>query len=241
MKLYAPFRWLLIAWAGAWLGLVTTLGFIILVVLTLFKVPEHRLQWIPRLWARCMLWAVCCRVKVQGLENINPEETYIFACNHTSALDILALMSVLPPNFRWIAKKELFEIPVFGPAMRRAGYIPIDRSNNRAAMKSLNQAARRINQGASVVIFPEGTRSESGRLLPFKSGGLALAIRSRRPVVPVAIQGAARALPPKTLHLNPGTITITLGKPVPTQGMKLRQRDELAQRMQQEVQKLLDG
>lgn len=241
MNLPKPIRALISAWGIAWLTLLTIVFGTATIVLSWCRVSDHKIQWVPRNWARLILWGVGCPARTLGRENIETGATYVFASNHTSALDIPALLGELPSNFRWIAKKELFKIALFGPAMLRAGYIPIDRSDRRAAMKSLSRAAERIAGGASVVIFPEGTRSPDGNLLPFKSGGLALAIRSRRPVVPVAIIGANQALRPKSLLLSPGRVHIVLGKPIPTDGLKMNQRDELAQEVRERVQELLDN
>lgn len=237
-----PVRLLVTLWAFGVLVVSTGLSVGVVALCCLLRVPEAHMQWIPRFWAWSVLHlGIFCPVRVLGRENLDPEGVYVFAANHTSALDILALQVVLPPNFRWLAKKELFDIPFFGWAMARCGYIPIDRSDARAALRSLQQAGRRIAAGASVLVFPEGTRSVSRELLPFKSGGLALAIRARRPVVPVAILGARRALPPKKYLLNPGVIHIVFGRPIPVEGLKLGQREELARRVQQEVQALLDA
>jgi 1-acyl-sn-glycerol-3-phosphate acyltransferase len=241
MKLPKPVSAIISGWGIAWLTLLTIIFASTTIILAWCRVSEHKIQWAPRTWARLILWGVGCPVRTFGRENIVPSATYVFASNHTSALDILALFGQLPANFRWIAKKELFKIVLFGPAMLRAGYIPIDRSDHRAALKSLNRAAERISTGASVVIFPEGTRSPDGKLLPFKSGGLALAIRSGRPVVPVAIIGANKALRPKSLLLSPGRISLVLGKPIPTDGLKMKQRDQLAEQVQERVQELLDN
>ena len=241
MNLPKPVRVLISAWGLVWLTLLTIVFGSTTIILAWCRVSEHKIQCVPRTWARLIMWGVGCPVHTFGRENIAPSATYVFASNHTSALDITTLLGQLPSNFRWIAKKELFEIALFGPAMRRAGYIPIDRSDNRAALKSLNRAAERIAGGASVVIFPEGTRSPDGKLLPFKSGGLALAIRSRRPVVPVAIIGANKALKPKSTLIAPGPVKLVLGKPIPTDGLKMNQRDELAQQVREQVQELLDN
>jgi 1-acyl-sn-glycerol-3-phosphate acyltransferase len=241
MRLPKPVCALISAWGMVWLTLLTMVFGTITIVLSWCRVNDHKIQWVPRNWARLILWGVGCPARTLGRDNINPKETYVFASNHTSALDIPALLGELPSNFRWIAKKELFKIALFGPAMLRAGYIPIDRSDRRAAMQSINRAADRIAGGASVVIFPEGTRSPDGKLLPFKSGGLALAIRSQRPVVPVAIIGANQALRPKSLLLSPGRVFVVLGEPIPTAGLKMKQREELAQQVQNRVQDLLDN
>lgn len=223
-----------------WLALLTGLAALIIVIQQLFRVEERNMQWVPRFWAKFLLVGTGCPARITGLENLTSGETYVFASNHTSALDIPALLALLPSNFRWLAKKELFAVPVFGPALRRVGYIPLDRSDARAALKSLNQAAGRIAAGASVVIFPEGTRSEDGTLLPFKSGGLGLAIRAGRPVVPLVIKGARKALPPKRYVVSPGPIQVVVGKPIPTQGLKMRDRDELTQKVRGQVLALLE-
>jgi 1-acyl-sn-glycerol-3-phosphate acyltransferase len=240
MTLPKPIRALISGWGMIWLTLLTIVFGCATIVLAWCRVSQHKIQWAPRKWASLILWGVGCPVRTLGRENIDPNDTYVFASNHTSALDIPTLLGQLPSNFRWIAKKELFKIALFGPAMLRAGYIPIDRSDGRAALESLNRAAERIAGGASVVIFPEGTRSADGQLLPFKSGGLALAIRSKRPVVPVAIIGANKVLKPKSLLIAPGRICLVLGKPIPTEGLKMGQRDELAQKVREQVQALLD-
>jgi 1-acyl-sn-glycerol-3-phosphate acyltransferase len=239
MNLVWPFRFLLSFWAMVWLAVLTGAGAFIILVLQLLRVEEPRMQWVGRLWGKLLLAGTGCPARITGLKNLTPGENYVFASNHTSALDIPALLALLPKNFRWLAKKELFAIPVFGFAIKGVGYIPIDRSNTRAAVKSLNQAAARIAAGASVVIFPEGTRSPDGKLLAFKSGGLGLAIRSGRPVTPVAIIGANRALPPKHLILNPGPIQVTVGQPIPTQGLKIADREDLTQIVRERVQELL--
>ncbi|MGD8561427.1 MAG: lysophospholipid acyltransferase family protein [Desulfarculaceae bacterium] len=237
--MWLPLRLIWSLWALVWFGLVTGMGSLLTLGVSLAGTSEAKVQWVPRIWARALIWGVGCPVSSQGLEKLASGQTFVFASNHTSALDIPAVQAVLPPNFRWIAKKELFSIPVFGQALRHAGYIPIDRSNRREAMKSLKRAAERIAGGASVVIFPEGTRSPDGKLLPFKSGGLGLAIKSGRPVVPMAILGAGKALPPKKYILSPQRVRIVAGSPISTSGLELKDRDHLANQVREKVEELL--
>ncbi len=240
MILPKPLRILWSAWALPW-GIMSTAFFSLTVLLGgLLGMNADKLQMLARSWAKFLLWGIGCRVRVAGLEHLEPEATYVFACNHSSMLDIAALQVALPPNFRWIAKKELFAIPVFGAAMLKAGYIPIDRSDSRAALVSLQEAAARIRGGASVLIFPEGTRSLDGRLLPFKNGGFVLALRSGRPVAPVALLGSGRALPAKSLLINPGLIEVRFGAPLPTEGIKGAGREELVRETRRRVLALLD-
>jgi 1-acyl-sn-glycerol-3-phosphate acyltransferase len=124
--------------------------------------------------------------------------------------------------------------------MKRAGYIPVDRSRGRQALKSLDEAARRIADGTSVIIFPEGTRSPDGKLQPFKAGGMVLAIKSGVEIVPVAISGTYEILPKGRLMLQPGNVLIRIGMPMPTDAYRTNQKHELALRLQQEVAGLLD-
>lgn len=165
-------------------------------------------------WSSISLWMAGVRVAVAGRGNI-PEGPVIFMSNHQSNFDILALYQAIPKQFSWIAKEELFSYPIFGQSMRRAGYIPLDRSDGRKSLKSMIAAAEKIRQGSSVVIFPEGTRSEDGRLIPFKKGGFLLAERAGVPIVPVAISGSGTINPAKQLRLQPGTIRIRFAAAIP--------------------------
>lgn len=144
---------------------------------------------VARLWARCILWMSFIPVKIRGLENIDAGRSCIFMSNHQSNFDIPVLLSKLPVQFRWLAKAELFKIPIFGRGMRGAGYISIDRSNRKSAFRSLSRAAESIRTGTSVLIFPEGTRSSDGTLQPFKKGGFMLAVDAGVPVVPIIVRG----------------------------------------------------
>lgn len=205
----------------------------------LFGMSPTSAQRIPRLWARILLSVSGVSVTIQGGEYLEQGRPYIFAGNHQSQFDIFALQGCLGYDFRWLAKKELFDVPVFGAAMRRVGYIPVDRSHSRTAVKSLDEAAQRIASGTSVIIFPEGTRSPDGKLLPFKSGTMVLAIKAAVPVVPMAIIGTHAILPKGKLLARSGKVVIRLGKPIETSGYKVKQKHELAERLQGAVAALL--
>ena len=153
------------------------------------------------------------KVTVSGSEHL-PDGPVIFMSNHQSNFDILSLLAAMPRRFYWIAKKELFEIPVFGPSMRRGGYIPLDRGDGRKALQSIDEAAATIHQGKSVVLFPEGTRSPDGNLLPFKRGGFILARKAEVPVIPVTINGSGTINPANQIRLYSGNIHITLHPPI---------------------------
>ena len=180
---------------------------------TLFDSSGRIYSWHARLWARLALALNLVKVTVNGTEHL-PDGPVVFMSNHQSNFDILSLLAAMPRRFHWIAKKELFEIPVFGPSMRRGGYIPLDRGDGRKALQSIDEAAATIHQGKSVVLFPEGTRTQDGNLLPFKRGGFILARKADVPVIPVTINGSGRINPANKIRLYSGDITITLHPPV---------------------------
>ena len=172
-----------------------------------------------RFWSLWCLRAARIRLAVTGLQQVPTSGPVIYMGNHQGNFDIHALTSAIPRTFSWIAKEELFRIPVFGSAMKRAGYIPLDRSDGRKALKSMKLAAERIAAGTSVVIFPEGTRTLDGSLLPFKRGAFLLAGRAGVPIVPFTINGSMQRNPRNRLELHPGTISISFGSPIATAGV----------------------
>jgi 1-acyl-sn-glycerol-3-phosphate acyltransferase len=215
-----------------WFSLVVfTIFYSILAIVSSFINPLKGPHFIGRMWGKTMLIFSGVNVKITG----NPVSASdfapsIFMANHQSAFDIFTLLAAFPVPFRWVAKEELFKIPIFGPAMRRAGYVPINRGNPRDALKSLNKAAMKIKGGTSVVVFPEGTRSEDGKLLPFKNGGFILAIKSQVPIIPVAIHGTQAIKPKKSFWIHPRTVYLHFGDPIETAGMKTRDKELLKER-----------
>jgi 1-acyl-sn-glycerol-3-phosphate acyltransferase len=191
-----------------------------------------------RLWSRIALWMAGVRVEVTGADKIPTDISVIFMSNHQSNFDILALFQGIPRKFSWLAKEELFKVPVFGHSMARAGYIPLDRgASGRRAMKSVERAATLIREGRSVVIFPEGTRTQDGDLLPFKQGGFLLAVKAGVPVVPLTINGSMKINPKNRLELYPGTIRIVVADPISVNASAAHERDRLVD----EVRKAIDG
>lgn len=205
-----------------------------------FRKSTARAQQFPRAWGRVLCRIADIRVRVEGRGNIDPSQTYIFVGNHASQTDIWTFQGYIPHDFRWIAKKELFAIPIFGAAMRAVGFISIDRSRGRQAVKSLNDAAARIAEGTSVLIFPEGTRSPDGHLQPFKTGAIMLAIKAGVPVVPVGFNGTHQALPKGNLLARGGDVVLRIGNPLSTKDFKAKDKQELALVLQRQVALLLD-
>jgi len=186
---------------------------------------------IARFWAKSILWASGVKVAVIGFSNLNPASPCIYMPNHRSNFDIPVLQAYLAVQFRWLAKAELFRIPLFGQAIKRAGYISIDRSNREAAIESLNTAAKMIKAGMSVLIFPEGTRSHDNTLRPFKKGGFVLALNTGVPIVPVIIHGTGGIMPKKEIQIKPGNVILEIAAPVQTANYSKKTRDDLMEKV----------
>jgi 1-acyl-sn-glycerol-3-phosphate acyltransferase len=188
---------------------------------------------LARVWVRWILRTYRIRIEVSGLENVPTHSPALFLSNHQSLVDIAAIVDTLPPSVAWrfVAKKELVRVPVFGWCLVATGQIIIDRGNREKAIRSLQRAAERIRAGASVIIFPEGTRSSRGSLRPFKSGPFHLAVAAQVPIVPVTVSGSQRITPKGSLYVHPGTVRIRFGEPIPTRGLEVDQRDELKARV----------
>ncbi|MBW1740498.1 MAG: 1-acyl-sn-glycerol-3-phosphate acyltransferase [Deltaproteobacteria bacterium] len=201
---------------SAWVILVTFVCALVAIIVSFLKNGGNLSHLVGRFWARSIIFVSRVKVSIQGLEHIDPNATYVYMANHQSMFDILVLLGYLPVQFRWLAKVELFQIPIFGYSMTRVGYISIDRSNRKAAYKSLQEAAQKIAQGVSVVVFPEGTRSPDGQIKPFKGGGFYLAVRSGRPIVPIVIFGSHHVLPKGKLRIRPGRIVLSINPPIET-------------------------
>jgi 1-acyl-sn-glycerol-3-phosphate acyltransferase len=181
----------------------------------------------PRWWAGGILRASGVRVVLHGGEQLVPGEAHIFVSNHVSWYDVLALVLVLP-QYSFVAKAELFKVPLFGAAARAVGTIPIERENRKAAFQSYEEAAVRIRAGRNVVVYPEGTRGASYALRPFKKGPFVLAIAAAVPVIPTLIHGTIEANPRGTLRVTPGVVDVHLLEPVNTAGLTYDERDVLS-------------
>jgi 1-acyl-sn-glycerol-3-phosphate acyltransferase len=169
----------------------------------------HRYGAVP--WSRLLLWASGVKVELRGRENLAAADggPVVLVCNHRSLFDVLALLARLPLDFKFVVKRELRKVPLWGYAMDKAGYLFIDRQAGGDVRGLIQEAARRLRGGSSMLFFVEGTRSADGRLADFKRGAFVLASRSGRPVVPVAIQGSGRVVPKGSLDIRPGRISLT--------------------------------
>jgi len=215
-------------WTNAFLFLYTIAFTPAVMVLSLFDKKGRLVHFhvaVP--WAKGILKVCGLKVKVKGLENIDPAKPHIYMTNHQSTVDIFALLASIPVDFKFIVKQELMRVPILGFNMRRAGYIGIERDDPRKAVTSMKAAAERINKGASVLIFPEGTRSIDGKLLPFKRGGFNLALKSRCDIIPVAISNSRLLAPKGSFRFKKGEFQIHFGKPIPLKAYTKRNIAEL--------------
>ncbi len=197
---------------------------------------QHRLA---QLWAKILLAVSFVRLRIEGLEKLDPKGSYVFVSNHGSFMDIPAALAALPQQFRFFAKKGLYKIPFLGSHLNRAGHLPVDRSNARNSLKSMTEGARVIAaRGISMLLFPEGGRTAEG-LRGFKEGAAYIAIKAGVPVVPMAIVGMRELLPMGSIHLRSGAVWVRIGDPIPTKGMTLHDREELTARLHRAVAELM--
>ncbi len=169
---------------------------------------------VQKWWSPVLLWAGGAKLEVQGLENLSKDQSYIFVSNHQSTIDIPTLFMALPWDTRFVAKKQLKYVPMLGWYMWAAKFVFIDRANHREAVRSLDEAGQQIRGGISIIVFPEGTRSDDRKVHPFKKGPFALAMKARVPVVPVAIEGSGALMPKNSWQITPGPIRVRVGKPI---------------------------
>ncbi len=200
------------------------------IVAGLLRVRNRRggvYDWASTDWSRDILSAAGTPVVAEGLENIPRDQPVMYASNHSSMFDIWALFATLPGSVRFVAKRELFRIPLLGRAMLAVGHVPIDRAARKSAFAAYDEAARRIRGGTSVLVFPEGTRSRTGELLPFKNAPFGLAIAAQVPVVPIYLHHTFEILPKGAWRLRPRPIRLLVGPPIATQGRSPDDRDRL--------------
>jgi 1-acyl-sn-glycerol-3-phosphate acyltransferase len=210
-----------------WVVLTTIFWGLAAIFASFFTRTGNPVHIVARTWARGILFGSRINVTVNGLANIDPDQSYVYMSNHQSNFDIPVLLAHLPVQFRWLAKAELFKIPIFGRAMRGAGYVKIDRFNQESAFESIKEAGSRMKNGVSVMIFPEGTRSRDGKIRPFKKGGFIMAVDSGVPIVPVILQGTRSIMEKSSLKINTGEVTLNIAAPIPTTGFSRDNKDDL--------------
>lgn len=195
---------------------------------------------VAQAWARCLLWVSGVKVKVEGLEKISPAGSYVFVANHLSYMDTPVILASIP-EFRFLAKKGLFQIPFLGTHLKTAGHIPVPRGDARAAVKTMTSAAQIIrDRKISILIFPEGGRSHDGELAPFQEGAALIAIRAGVPLVPVALIGTREVLPYGSGHIRGGCVILRIGDPVATDQIPLKERGRITNDLRERIASMLD-
>lgn len=190
---------------------------------------------VARLWSSALLKASAIRVQVRYAPGLDPRGSYLFLPNHQSLFDIPVLFATVPGPVRFLAKRSLFRIPIFGWAMKAGGFIPVDRKDRSSAKESFQAAATQLSSGTSVVIFPEGTRALGNVLLPFERGGFLLALKSGLPLVPVGIQGGFAIQPRGSFAIRPGEVEVVFGEPIRAADFGLRRKGELMAEVRRQV------
>ena len=202
-------------------GLVATGIAAVAVIITSLLVPESLLiDRMVRGWARAVLWGGGVRLNVIGVENVDPSASYVVTSNHQSSFDIMAHFLALPVPIRFLAKKELFGLPLLGWALKRLHMVPVDRSAGQTVYEEIEQnAAATIAKGKSIIVYPEGTRTKTGDLLPFRKGAFFIAVHTGLAILPTTIAGSHEAWLPRARIIRGGTITVAIGEPIPTHNL----------------------
>ncbi|HKS23707.1 MAG TPA: lysophospholipid acyltransferase family protein [Thermoanaerobaculia bacterium] len=221
-------------------ALVTTTPLATAVMLVAFvRSNAPVIDTIIRFWARLLLRAAGIDLRTERMETVDRKQRYILVANHYSYFDIPAIIAAVPQPIRFMAKISLFKIPIFGWALGRAGFIPIDRKNRRTAVKSFDLAAERIRKGNTIVVFPEEGRSRNRQMRPFQRGGFLLALKSELPILPLAIDGTYDVYRVGAKRITPGRVTIKVGEPITTAGRSVREKEQLAEQSRAQIEAML--
>lgn len=211
-----------------------------LILLVLISKNENFIYSPVRFFIRAGLAMVGVRVEVSGLERLDPKQTYIFTPNHQSLIEVPLFVAYLGRNPAYLGKKEVFKYPIFGYGIRLIGVVPVDRSNSPAAVESAKLATENLKRGKSYVVYPEGTRSRDGRMLPFKKGAFMMAIDAGVPVVPVTVSGATKIMPKAQVKVFPSTVRITVHDPISTAGYSKENVLDLMEQTRTKILSALD-
>ncbi len=210
-------------------------------LVSFFDPTRRKQNAIERAWARALLAVSGVKVKVEGLEKIKEDGSYVFVSNHLSYMDTPVALASLPVRFRFLAKRGLFQIPFLGWHLARAGHIRVPREDARAAVKTMTLAAQIVReQGISLLIFPEGGRSRTGEMRAFKEGAAFIAIKAGVPLVPIALKGTREVLPYGSGIFRKGKVTMRIGDPIPTSQASPHDRVRLTEELRHRIVALLE-
>lgn len=227
-------------WAALVAIVVTLPCALATLIVAMISSSSPMIDWIiRRLWARTLVKAAGIEIRTENLDRVDPKKRYIFVSNHYSYFDIPCIFAAIPQPIRFMAKASLFQIPIFGWALSRAGFIPIDRKNRRTAVKSFDLAAQRIRRGNTIVIFPEEGRTAEARMRPFQRGAFLLAIKSEMTLMPIAVDGTFDVFRVHARRITPGVVTVKIGQPIDCTGTKLRDKDRIADEARSQIEAML--
>ena len=208
--LYRIYQWCIVAPIMLVYSILTAL---ITIIGCLFN-QEYWGYYPAKWWARTWCWLHLVRVRVAGRELIDHETSYVFVANHQGAYDIFSIYGFLGHNFKWMMRKGITNIPIIGTACRMAGHILVDTHTAQGLRDTMAAAKKKLHRGMSIVVFPEGRRTDTGLMGPFKNGAFKLALEFGLPVVPITIDGSYKVMPRSTFNVTPGTITLTFHEPI---------------------------
>jgi 1-acyl-sn-glycerol-3-phosphate acyltransferase len=226
---------------AAWTLVVTVVGIPVALVLALVFGRRASLRMASWYWAPLLFAGAGAKLVVEGADRVDWSKPHVLVANHQSMMDIPTLFRAVPVPLRFMLKRELAAVPFVGWYARAMGMVFIDRGNARDAKRKLGDAVDKLRRGATLVAFPEGTRSKDGVLGPFKGGALQVALEAGAPVVPVAIEGTGAVLPPTGFRVRPGTMRVRFGAPIRTEDLDAQDRNALAQRAREQIAALLQG
>ena len=192
----------------------------------------------PKWWSRLVCWAALCRIKTSGHENLNPKQSYVFIANHQGAFDIFLVYGFLNQNIKWVQKQSLRHIPFVGKASEIAGHVFVDNSSPKARARTVDEAKKQIVDGVSVMMFPEGSRTKTGKLGRFHKGAYQIAIDLKLPIVPLTINGSYDVLRAHSLLIHPGKLELIIHKPIPTENLS---EDEIPMLMEKTKEIIASG
>ena len=220
---------------------LTVIGSVLAILSLIVDRKGDLVLWLGRWWSRGILASAGVKLDVRVHAPLDPARPYVFMANHLSTVDIWAVLVAVPVPFSFIAKNQLARIPLFGWAMRAGRFVFIARQNPARARQSIEEAARRIRSGLSVLVYPEGTRSRDGRLAPFKKGGFHLAVDSGAAIVPIAIRGSRESMPRGSVFIRAGTVSVDIGEPIPTAGLSAEDRERLVDLVHGRIAAMLES